>query len=95
VVKALRLEVTLRRIFVSLAAAGVLSAVIWSASMFMPADKPVDPPPAQAFVWSNRIPLTKAMLSQWLHARGANYAAWAKRHPGAAQRLALMAATNP
>jgi hypothetical protein len=95
VVKALRLEVNVRRLFLGLAAVAVLAAIVWLGSRVMPADKPARSVPSQAFVWSDRIPLNEAMLTKWLRAHGATYAVWAKRHPAAAQRLAGANAANP
>ena len=43
---------------------------------------------ARSVVWSNRVFLTQHALSHWLHARGAGYGTWARRHPGAARAMA-------
>jgi hypothetical protein len=51
--------------------------------------------PPHSFVWSDRIPLSKTMLSQWLSKRGAKYRAWAKQHPAAAVRLTHHNPPNP
>lgn len=86
---------TPRRVLLGLAVVVVLGASIWFGRVLMPTYKPTSPVPAQAFVWSNRIPLTRAMLAQWLNAHGASYAVWAERHPAAAQRLALKNTQSP
>ena len=54
----------------------------------MPTDAPGHPLPAQSFGWSDRVPLSRAMLNKWLRERGTTYAAWAKLHPAAARELA-------
>ena len=88
VLEAVRLEVTLRRLFIGLAAVAVVGAIAWGAIRVMPADKPARSVPSQSFIWSDRIPLSKAMLTKWLRSHGASYTVWAKRHPAAAERLA-------
>jgi len=41
-------------------------------------------PHLTAVAWSDKVFLTEQRLAQWLHARGASYREWARRHPKAA-----------
>jgi hypothetical protein len=86
---------TPRRMLLGLTVVAAFSAFIWFGRVLVPTYKPASAVPAQSFVWSDRIPLTRAMLAQWLRTHGASYPVWAKRHPAAAQRLSLKNTQSP
>ena len=68
---------------------------VWGGIQIEKSDKPVTVPVSRtphSFVWSDRVPLSNAMLQSWLTGRGGKFRAWAKLHPAAAKRLA---AHNP
>ena len=81
------LVVVTRRVIVVLAAAAACAAIVYFGRALMPTDAPGHPLPAQSFGWSDRVPLSRAMLNKWLRERGTTYAAWAKLHPEAAKSL--------
>jgi hypothetical protein len=79
--------VVTRRIILALAAVAACAAIVYFGRALMPTDAPGHPLPAQSFGWSDRVPLSRAMLNTWLRERGTTYAAWAKLHPAAAKSL--------
>jgi hypothetical protein len=81
------LVVVTRRVVVVFAAAAACAAIVYFGRALMPTDAPGHPLPAQSFGWSDRVPLSRAMLNKWLRERGTTYAAWAKLHPAAAKEL--------
>jgi hypothetical protein len=86
----------LRNVLFGIAVVAVCAAFIGVGLAIKRADRPVvKHAPAHSFVWSDRIPLSKTMLSQWLAKRGAKYRAWAETHPAAAKRLARHNPPNP
>jgi hypothetical protein len=82
-----RAVVVTRRVIVLFAAAAACAAIVYFGRALMPTDAPGHPLPAQSFGWSDRVPLSRAMLNKWLRERGTTYAAWAKLHPAAAKQL--------
>ena len=79
----------LRNVLFGLLVVAVCAAFVGAGVAIKRANKPIlKHTPAHSFVWSDRIPLSKTMLSGWLAKRGAKYRAWAKAHPAAAVRLA-------
>jgi hypothetical protein len=79
---------TFRNALFGLAVVAVCGAFVWGGMAVKGTDKPVlAKTPPHSFVWSDRVPLSKAMLAQWLDRRGAAYRAWAKAHPAAAKKL--------
>ena len=86
----------LRNVVFGLAVVAVCAAFVGVGVAIKRTDKPiVKHTPAHSFGWSDRIPLSEQMLSQWLAKRGAKYRAWAKAHPKAAVRLAHHNPPNP
>ncbi len=81
------LVVVTRRVIYVLLAAAAFAAIVYFGRALMPSDTPGHPLPAQSFGWSDRVPLSRAMLNKWLRERGMTYAAWAKLHPAAAREL--------
>ena len=80
---------TFRNALFGLAVLGVCCAFVWGGMAVASGNKPVlAKTPPHSFVWSDRVPLSKAMLAKWLGRRGAKYRAWAKQHPVAARKLA-------
>ena len=85
-----------RNVLFGLAVVAVCAAFVGAGVAINRTNKPVlKQTPPHSFVWSDRIPLSKSMLSQWLARRGAKYRAWAKSHPAAAKRLAKHNPPNP
>jgi hypothetical protein len=79
----------LYRFLLALSVAAAFSAMVWAGTRAWASDKPAGRSiPAKDFVWGDRVPLSKAMLAQWLRAHGGSYSTWASRHPAAALRLA-------
>ena len=77
-----------RNVLFGLAVVAVCAAFVGVGVAIKRTDKPIlKQTPPHSFVWSDRIPLSEKMLSQWLAKRGAKYRAWAKAHPAAAKRL--------
>ena len=79
-----------------LAVVAVCGAFVWGGMAVKNASKPIPKKPApHSFVWSDRVPLSDAMLTAWLGQRGAKFRAWAKLHPVAARKLAEHNAPDP
>jgi hypothetical protein len=77
------------RFLLALAVVAAFGAIVWVGARVEGSGKPVGRAvPAEDFVWGDRVPLTKAMLTRWLSAHGGSYSTWANRHPAAALRLA-------
>jgi hypothetical protein len=83
-----QIVIVTRRVLLVLVAAAACAAIVYFGRALMPTDAPGHPVPAQSFGWSDRVPLSRAMLNKWLRERGTTYAAWAKLHPAAARELA-------
>jgi hypothetical protein len=84
-----------RNALFGVAVIAVCGAFVWGGMAVKSTDKPVlAKTPPHSFVWSDRVPLSKKMLAQWLDRRGARYRAWAKQHPVAAKKLALRNTPN-
>lgn len=85
-----------KNVLFGLAVVAVCGAFVWGGMAVKNADKPIlKKTPPHSFVWSDRVPLSNAMLTAWLSRRGAKYRAWAKQHPVAARKLALRNAPDP
>ena len=79
-----------------LAVVAVCGAFVWGGMAVKNASKPIPKKTTpHSFVWSDRVPLSDAMLTSWLSRRGAKYRAWAKQHPVAARKLARHNAPDP
>jgi hypothetical protein len=77
-----------RNVLFGLAVVAVCAAFVGAGIAIKRENRPIlKHTPPHSFQWSDRVPLSKTMLSQWLAKRGAKYRAWAKTHPDAAIRL--------
>jgi len=77
------------RFLLALSVVAAFGAIVWVGTSVGESGKSVvRAVPAKDFVWGDRVPLTKAMLRQWLRAHGGSYSTWANRHPTAALHLA-------
>jgi hypothetical protein len=86
-----RLAATVRNVLYGFAVVAVCAGLVWIGFQVEKGDKPVTVAVSKtphSFVWSDRVPLSNAMLMSWLAGRGAKFRAWAKLHPAAAKRLA-------
>jgi hypothetical protein len=87
---------TVKNTLFGLAVVAVCGAFVWGGMAVRSTDKPIlKKTPPHSFVWSDRVPLSNAMLTAWLSRRGAKYRAWAKQHPVAARKLAQHNVPNP
>lgn len=87
---------TVRNALFGLAVVAVCCAFVWGGLAVKSASKPIlTKTHPHSFVWSDRVPLSNAMLTGWLDKRGAKYRAWAKQHPAAARKLARRNVPNP
>jgi hypothetical protein len=80
-----------KNILFGIAVVAVCGAFVWVGVQVKNTDKPVNlaiSKTPHSFVWSDRVPLSDAMLKSWLAKRGAKFRAWAVLHPAAARRLA-------
>ena len=85
-----------RNVLFGLAVVAICAAFVGVGVAIKRTDKPIlKKTPPHSFVWSDRIPLSEKMLSQWLSKRGAKYRAWAKAHPAAAKKLLKHNPPNP
>ena len=85
-----------KNVLFGLAVVAVCGAFVWGGMAVKSANKPIlKKTPPHSFVWSDRVPLSNAMLTAWLGRRGAKYRAWAKQHPVAARKLAEHNVPNP
>jgi hypothetical protein len=96
VAKSWPLTGAVRNLLFGLAVVAVCAAFVGVGVAIKRTDKPIlKKTPPHSFVWSDRIPLSESMLSQWLAKRGAKYRRWAKAHPAAAERLLKHNPPNP
>jgi hypothetical protein len=86
-----RLAAAVRNVTYGVAVVAVCCGLVWVGIQIVKTNKPVTVAVSKtphSFVWSDRVPLSNAMLKEWLAGRGAKFRAWAKLHPAAAKRLA-------
>jgi hypothetical protein len=86
----------IKNVVFGLVVVAVCGAFVWGGMAVQSANKPIlKKTPPHSFVWSDRVPLSDAMLTAWLGQRGAKFRAWAKQHPVAARKLAERNVPNP